>query len=139
MRSILGPLCDRAPASIHVANRTPERAKDLVALFKSRGSLTAGSLTAIPDREWSVVINGLSSGWAGDFPDLNIPTISCSASAYDLIYSDKSTPFMTWAATRGFQQVTDGLGMLVEQAADSYNIWNGERPSTSHVLAMLRP
>ena len=46
---------------------------------------------------------------------------------------------MTWAAARGFQQVTDGLGMLVEQAADSYHIWNGERPSTSHVLAMLRP
>ena len=69
MRGILGPLCDRAPASIHVANRTPERAQDLVALFDGRGSLTAGSLTAIPDREWSVVINGLSSGWAGDFPD----------------------------------------------------------------------
>ena len=139
MRSILGPLCDRAPASIHVANRTSERAKDLVALFEARGSLTSGSLKAIPDREWSVVINGLSSGWAGDFPNLNIPAISSGASAYDLIYSDQPTPFMTWAAARGFQQVTDGLGMLVEQAADSYHIWNGQRPQTSHVLAMLRP
>ena len=101
--------------------------------------MTAGSLTAIPDREWHLVINGLSSGWAGDFPDLNIPTISSHASAYDLIYSDEPTPFMTWAAARGFQQVTDGLGMLVEQAAASYHIWNGERPQTSHVLAMLRP
>ena len=110
-----------------------------MALFKSRGSLTAGSLTAIPDREWSVVINGLSSGWAGDFPDLNIPTISCIASAYDLIYSDKSTPFMTCAASRVFLQVTDCLVMLVEQDAYSYNIWTGERPSTSHVLAILRP
>ena len=138
MRSILGPLCDCAPASIHVANRTPERAEDLVAMFENRGSMTAGGLTAIPDREWGLVINGLSNSWAGDFPDLHIPTISSSASAYDLIYSNGLTPFMTWAASRGFQEVTDGLGMLVEQAADSYQIWNGERPLTSRVLAMLR-
>ncbi len=138
MRGILGPLCDRSPASVHVANRTSQRAIDLVALFEGRGSLTAGGLTTIPDREWSLVINGLSSGWAGDFPDLEIPRISPDASAYDLIYSDKPTPFMTWADSRGFQQVSDGLGMLVEQAADSYEIWNDERPLTHDVLAMLR-
>jgi shikimate dehydrogenase len=138
MRGILGPLCDRSPASIHVANRTPDRAMDLVALFEGRGSLTAGGLTSIPDREWGIVINGLSSGWAGDFPDLRISRISANASAYDLIYSNESTPFMAWAESRGFQQVSDGLGMLVEQAADSYDTWNGERPLTSDVLAMLR-
>jgi shikimate dehydrogenase len=138
MRGILGPLCDRSPASIHVANRTSQRAIDLVALFEGRGSLTAGGLTTIPDREWGLVINGSSSGWAGDFPELEIPRISPDASAYDLIYSDKPTPFMTWADSRGFQQVSDGLGMLVEQAADSYEIWNAERPLTHDVLAMLR-
>jgi shikimate dehydrogenase len=95
-------------------------------------------LTAIPDREWGIVINGLSSGWAGDFPDLRISRISANASAYDLIYSNEPTPFMAWAGSRGFQQVSDGLGMLVEQAADSYDTWNGERPLTSDVLAMLR-
>ena len=138
MRGILGPLCDRLPASIHVANRTPNRATDLVALFEGRGPLTAGSLAAIPDREWSIVINGLSSGWTGDVPSLNIPAITDDASAYDLIYSDEPTPFMAWAGSRGFQRVSDGLGMLVEQAADSYQIWNGERPLTSNVLAMFR-
>ena len=138
MSGILGPLCDRSPASIHVANRTPERAVKLVALFEGRGPLTAGSLAAIPDREWNIVINGLSSGWASDFPDLDIPRISDNASAYDLVYSDDPTSFLTWAASRGFQRVSDGLGMLVEQAADSYQIWSGERPLTSDVLAMLR-
>ena len=138
MRGILGPLSERSPASIHVANRTAERATDLIALFEGRGPLTAGGLGVIPDREWSIVINGLSSGWAGDFPDLRIPAISASASAYDLIYRDDPTPFMTWAASRGFAKVSDGLGMLVEQAADSYEIWNGERPLTGDVLAMLR-
>ena len=138
MRGMVGPLCDRSPASIHVANRTPDRAMDLAALFERRGPLSAGGLTAIPEREWDIVINGLSAGWVGDFPDLQIPRISANASAYDLIYSNEPTPFMTWAQSRGFQQVSDGLGMLVEQAADSYETWNGERPLTGDILAMLR-
>ena len=138
MRGIMGPLCERSPSVIHIANRTEARASELAALFSDRVCVGVSGLHDIPDRPWDLIINGLSSGWAGDFLDLEIPRISPDASAYDLIYSDKPTPFMTWADSRGFQQVSDGLGMLVEQAADSYEIWNAERPLTHDVLAMLR-
>ena len=139
MRGILGPLCDRNPNAIHIANRTESRASDLVASFQSRGSLSAGGLDDIPDRPWDLIINGLSSGWDGSFPDLPINEISSSTAAYDLIYSDQDTPFMAWARAKGLTRVQDGLGMLIEQAADSYEIWQGQRPETACVFELLRP
>ena len=139
MRGILGPLCERNPASIHIANRTESRASELVDLFCNRGTLSAGGLDDIPDRSWDLIINGLSSGWDGSFPDLAINEMSSSTAAYDLIYSDRDTPFMAWARAKGFIRVQDGLGMLIEQAADSYAIWQGQRPETSGVFELLRP
>ena len=139
MRGILGPLCERNPTAIHIANRTESRASELADLFSHRGSLSAGGLDDIPDRRWDLIINGLSSGWDGSFPDLAINQMSSSTAAYDLIYSDQDTPFMAWARAKGLSQVKDGLGMLIEQAADSYAIWQGQRPETSGVFELLRP
>lgn len=139
MRGIMGSLCDRNPTSIHITNRTIFRATELVDSFGDRGSLSAGGFDDIPDRPWDLIINGLSSGWEGSFPDLSINTLGPSTSAYDLIYSDKDTPFMAWARARGLTRVQDGLGMLIEQAADSYAIWQGTRPKTAEVFEFLRP
>ena len=139
MRGIMGSLCDRHPTAIHIANRTESRAFELADLFNSRGSLSAGGLDDIPEKPWDLIINGLSSGWSGGFPDLSINTLSASAGAYDLIYSDVDTPFMGWARAKGLTRVKDGLGMLIEQAADSYAIWQGQRPDTAHVFGLLRP
>ena len=139
MRGILGPLCERNPASIHIANRTESRASELADLFSTRGSLSVGGLDDIPDRSWDLIINGLSSGWDGSFPDLAINEMTSSTAAYDLIYSDRDTPFMAWARAKGLTRVQDGLGMLIEQAADSYSIWQGQRPETTGVFELLRP
>ncbi|HCJ39561.1 MAG TPA: shikimate dehydrogenase, partial [Halieaceae bacterium] len=103
-----------------------------------RGKLTASGLDAIPKTPWDLVINGLSSGWQEGFPDIAIPALAAAASAYDLIYSDQPTAFIQWSDNRGFKKTSDGLGMLIEQAADSYAIWHGERPETAGVLADLR-
>ena len=139
MRGILGPLCDCHPTAIHIANRTESRASELVDSFSNRGSLSAGGLDDIPDRSWDLIINGLSSGWDGSFPDLTVDNISPAAAAYDLIYSDNDTPFMAWARAKGLTRVQDGLGMLIEQAADSYAIWQGRRPETARAFELLRP
>lgn len=138
MRGILGPLCNTKPASIHVANRTVETAKDLIDLFKGRCPLSAGGLGEIPDLHWDLIVNGLSSGWGGGFPDISLAGLSGTASAYDLIYSETATPFMQWAQQKGVSKISDGLGMLVEQAADSYAIWQGQRPETEMLLAQMR-
>ena len=138
MRGIVSALCEQIPRSIHVANRTTQRAFDLIRLFEGRGKLTASGLDAIPKTPWDLVINGLSSGWQEGFPDIAIPALAATASAYDLIYSDQPTAFIQWSDNRGFKKTSDGLGMLVEQAADSYAIWHGERPETAGVLADLR-
>lgn len=139
MRGILGPLCEGNATTIHIANRTESRASELADLFSNRGSLSAGGLDDIPDRHWDLIINGLSSGWDGSFPDLAINEISAATAAYDLIYSDQDTPFMAWARAKGLTRVQDGLGMLIEQAADSYAIWQGQRPETGGVFELLRP
>ena len=139
MRGIMGPLCDRNPTTIHIANRTEFKASQLAGLFKRRGSLSAGGLDDIPDRPWDLIINGLSSGWDGSFPDLAVNKLGASTAAYDLIYSDQDTPFMAWARAKGLSRVQDGLGMLIEQAADSYAIWQGQRPETAGVFELLRP
>jgi shikimate dehydrogenase len=138
MRGIVSALCEQIPRSIHVANRTTQRAFDLIRLFEGRGKLTASGLDAIPETPWDLVINGLSSGWQEGFPDIAIPALAATASAYDLIYSDQPTAFIQWSDNRGFKKTSDGLGMLIEQAADSYAIWHGERPETAGVLADLR-
>lgn len=139
MRGILGPLCERNPTAIHIANRTESRASELAHSFGDRGSLTVGGLDEIPDRPWDLIINGLSSGWDGSFPDLAINQMSSNTAAYDLIYSNQDTPFMAWARAKRLSRVKDGLGMLIEQAADSYDIWQGQRPETGGVFELLRP
>ena len=139
MRGIMGSLCDRQPTAIHIANRTEARAFELADLFEGRSSLSAGGLDKIPDGPWDLIINGLSSGWDGSFPDLAIDALDPSTSAYDLIYSDRETAFMAWARAKGLTRVQDGLGMLIEQAADSYAIWQDQRPETAEVFELLRP
>jgi shikimate dehydrogenase len=138
MRGVLGALCERAPATIHIANRTVSKAEQLAALVAGKVSLSTGGLQDIPDLPWDIVINGLSSGWAGDFPDLLVPSLAPSGAAYDLLYSNEPTPFMRWAQMRGVEHVSDGLGMLVEQAADSYAVWHSQRPDTAEVTLRLR-
>ena len=138
MRGVLGAFCERAPATVHVANRTVEKAEQLAALLAGKVALSTSGLQNIPDSPWDIVINGLSSGWAGDFPDLVVPNLAPSGAAYDLLYSNEPTPFMRWAQMRGVEHVSDGLGMLVEQAADSYVVWHSQRPETAEVTSRLR-
>ena len=138
MRGVLGAFCERAPATVHVANRTVAKAEQLAALLAGKVALSTSGLQDIPDSPWDIVINGLSSGWAGDFPDLVVPNLAPSGAAYDLLYSNEPTPFMRWAQMRGVEHVSDGLGMLVEQAADSYAVWHSQRPETAEVTSRLR-
>jgi len=135
-RSVIPALLDAGPAAVVVVNRTVERAVRLEAQFGERVQ-TAGFAT-LPRRPFDIVINATSAGHAGELPPLSRTTFAPGALAYDMTYGKGAEAFLALAREAGVARVADGLGMLVEQAAESFFIWRGVRPDTAPVLAMLR-
>lgn len=139
-RGILVPLFAQAPRSITICNRTTAKAEALAATFAARGPVRAASPAALAGANFDVVINATSAGLGSD---VNLPwprgLFRPQAFAYDMIYGDVDTVFMLWARAHGATRAADGLGMLVEQAAESFMLWRDVRPDTRSVLAMLRP
>lgn len=138
VRGVLQPLLHRHPAIIVIANRTVSKAKELAEEFAHYGQLEASSFEALKGKHFDLVINGTAASLKGEIPPLPLNLFTRHALAYDMMYGEKSKPFLDWAALHGAEQVADGLGMLVEQAAESYLIWRGVRPETKPVIEKLR-
>jgi shikimate dehydrogenase len=142
VRGVIAPLLAEQPQRIVIANRTLAKAEELVRLFNVGKSapdskiLRASSLH-IHARPFDVVINGTSASLNGDMPDLSPTILAPNACCYDMMYGKELTPFLRWAQQHG-ASVADGLGMLVEQAAESFLLWRGVRPQTAPVIAVLR-
>lgn len=136
---ILGPLLAEGPRQVVIANRTVARAEALCRRFAGAGSVVAAGFHDLAGHTFDLVIHGTAASLAGELPPLPAGLFAPGALAYDLMYADRPTPFMAWARTHGAQQVADGLGMLVEQAAESFYVWLGRRPATAPVIAGLRP
>jgi shikimate dehydrogenase len=137
---VCGPLLEAAPAALVVANRTPEKAVELAtrfaALFPDASELAGAAYAELARREFDIVINATSAGLSGDMPALPAGVFARGALAYDMVYG-KATPFLA-AAVRAGARTADGLGMLVEQAAESFYLWRGMRPDTAPVIELLR-
>ena len=138
VRGVLGPLLAEQPEHIHIANRTASKAVDLAASFHDHGPVTGSGLDDLGDEDWGIVINGTAASLAGQVPELPDTLFAPAALAYDMMYSDKPTAFMEWASAHGASDTADGLGMLVEQAAESFHVWHGVRPETQGVINVLR-
>lgn len=143
-RGVLQPLVDQGCARLHIVNRTPARAQELVATWSqavpmSATQITAGGLAdaAVPGG-WNVVINATASSLQGAAPELPRGLYAPDALAYDMMYAALPTTFMQQATADGAARTADGLGMLVGQAAESFFIWHGVRPDPAPVLATLR-
>ncbi len=135
-RGILGPLwavpsADQ-PESLFIANRTATKALELARQFGCVG----GGFDAIPGQPFDVVINATAASLAGEMPPLPNAVFAPGALAYDMMYG-LQTPFLSFAQAQG-ARIADGLGMLVEQAAEAFWLWRGVRPETAPVLAALR-
>ena len=137
---VCAQLLDEAPASLTVANRTVSKAADLRDHFREihprANVLAAAAYGELAGESFDVVINATSAGLAGDMPALPAGIFASGALAYDMVYG-RSTPFLEFAARQG-ARCADGLGMLVEQAAESFHVWRGVRPDTHGVIALLR-
>jgi shikimate dehydrogenase len=138
---VMGPLLRELPQALVVANRTPAKAVELVnhfeklVKFASRG-VVAKSYEALAGAPFDIVINATSAGLADAMPPLPRGLFAPGALAYDMVYG-RHTPFMRFATDEG-ARAADGLGMLVEQAAESFFIWRGIRPETAPVIRALR-
>ena len=133
---VVGPLLARAPRSLTIANRTVAKAAELRARFSAHANVEGCGYDALNDRAFDLVINATSAGLSDAMPALPDELFARGALAYDMVYG-KTTPFMAFAQARG-ATVADGLGMLVEQAAESFYLWRGVRPQTAPVMALLR-
>ncbi len=138
VRGILEPILEAKPAQVFVANRTPERAHELVRLFYKLGEIDGDGFDALNGKQFDLVINGTAASLQGDLPPLPDDLLAPDAACYDLMYAKEPTPFMRWATEHNAKIVSDGLGMLVEQAAESFFLWRGVRPQTAEVIRMLR-
>ena len=136
-RGVIAPLLARHPRRIVIANRTPDKARELARRFASRGAIEGVALASIPASRYTIVINATSTSTRGE-PLALPPAIFEGALAYDMAYGAGAAPFLSGARAAGAARTSDGLGMLVEQAAESFALWRGKRPPTSTVLAELR-
>jgi len=137
-RGILQPLLAQEPASLLIANRTVARAEELAGIFTGLGPIAACGYQDIPAQPFDWIINATSASLQGQAPPLPTAIIDRNSSCYDLMYGAEPTPFMAWCRAQGAALTADGLGMLVEQAAESFQLWRGLRPATGDVIRALR-
>jgi len=137
-RGIIGPLLEMEPKALKIANRSVGKAQMLADHFSGSGPVTACGFDAVPVTEaYDLIINATSAGLKGEAPPYPAAAISKDTFCYDLSYGHKPTPFSVWARDSGAAQSVMGWGMLVEQAAESFNIWRGVRPETKPVLKRM--
>lgn len=135
-RGVAAPLLALAPAELVIAGRTPEKARDLAARLAPLGNVTAIELGALYGT-FDLVINATSASTLGEPLALPSSLWRTGVFAYDMAYGPAALPFLEPARAAGAKG-SDGLGMLVEQAAESFLIWRGMRPDTAPVIAALR-
>ena len=140
VKGVIPSLLDASPAALVIANRTAERAEALVAEWTAQPiPVSGGGYEQAAGAPWDVIINGTSTGLSNDMPALPSETVLAEGCCcYDMAYGKGPTPFMRWAVEQGARDARDGLGMLVEQAAESFYLWLGEYPNTKLVIADLR-
>jgi shikimate dehydrogenase len=140
-RGVLRPLLETGLAELVIANRTAPKALELAAETEGSGPVRGcglADLGAIVNGGFDLIVNGTSAGLDGEVPEMPTACLSAGGWTYDMLYGDLTTAFCQWGASQGAARALDGLGMLVEQAAESFWLWRGVRPDTVPVIAMLR-
>ncbi|PIE07455.1 MAG: shikimate dehydrogenase [Rhodobacterales bacterium] len=135
-RGALEPLIEAGVAEIVIANRSLDRAQEVAELLGPRGSISASGYEVL-EPGFDVLINGTSASLAGTAPPIPGAAFVGAELAYDLAYGKGLTPFLAQAKAYRVGQIADGVGMLVEQAAEAFHWWRGKWPDTAPVIARL--
>ena len=136
-RGVTGPLLEQNPASLFIANRTAQKAVNLAHDFRDLGPVTGGGWDDI-NGQFDLLINATAASLQGEVPPVSPAVLADGAACYDMMYGDKDTAFVQWAKQQGVNRAYDGLGMLVEQAAEAFYIWRHVRPDSQAVIEQLR-
>lgn len=140
-RGAILPLLAEQPARLFVANRTVDKAVELARFFHDQGAasrvLEGGGYADLSNDAFDIVINATSASLSADLPPLPITALKADGLAYDMVYGKGLTPFLQLARQAQVQHLADGVGMLVEQAAEAFAWWRGVRPDTQSVIRQL--
>ncbi len=137
-RGVLRPLLETGLGALTIANRTVDKARELAALAAALGPVTGCGLDGLAGARFDLIINATSAGLGGEVPSIPDDCLAPGGWTYDMLYGDAPTPFCRWGEEHGAAQAMDGLGMLVEQAAESFRLWRRVNPQTAPVIALLR-
>ena len=137
VRGILGPLLEREPDEVIIANRTPDRAGDLAREFADMGRISGCGFPEIAGPPYDLIVNATSASLQGKMPELPAGIVGAQTICYDMAYGRGPTPFTSWAQSLHASRTATGWGLLVEQAAESFMLWRGIRPDTRPVLKAL--
>jgi shikimate dehydrogenase len=138
-RGIIAPLLEQLPQSIVIANRTVYKAISLAGEFQDQGSITGCGFNELNHSQFDLILNATSASLCDQLPPLEASLLAENGSCYDLAYGDTPTPFVRWGWDNHAFKSLDGLGMLIEQAAEVFFIWRGIRPETQPVIELLNP
>jgi len=136
-RGVIAPLLEAGAGSLVIQNRHAARAEELAQEFLEVGPVRAAGVSGA-DAPYDLIINATSASLRGELPSLPPGAVGPRKLCYDCAYAGQDTVFVTWARASGAARAVMGLGMLVEQAAESFLLWRGIRPDTVPVLAALR-
>ncbi len=136
-RGLIRPFLGESPAQFVIVNRTVSKAEELADMFSDLGTVETSGYADLKDDAFDIVINATSASLRGEMPDLRAEAFGAGCLAYELSYAKGLTPFLQLAQTAGAGQLADGVGMLVEQAAEAFAWWRGMRPSTQKVIGEI--
>ena len=137
-RGVIAPLLAQQPACLVIGNRTVDKARSLADLFHGLGKISGSGYAELAGQQFDIIINATAASLQGEVPPLPDDVLAANGFCYDMMYGAKPTAFMQWAQQHGADKIVDGLGMLVEQAAEAFYIWRGVRPDTHAVIKQLR-
>jgi shikimate dehydrogenase len=136
-RGILAPILDQRPDCIVIANRTVSKAQLIVDEFSSLGPVTSCGYHELQNLQFDLILNATSASLSNQLPPLPENLLTDQGCCYDLAYSNEPTPFVRWGVSQHARHSLDGLGMLVEQAAEAFALWRNVRPQTMPVIELL--
>lgn len=134
VQGIVGALLDKSPQEVVIANRTAERAESIAKTFQLKGPICGIGLDELTGSPYDLVIHASSLGHKQRVVPLPSGIVIPSTLCYDISFGEAALPFLDWARSQGARVCLDGLGMLVEQAAASFHLWNGVYPDTKPIL-----
>ncbi len=137
-RGVILPILKQNPGVLAIANRTPQKAQQLQQQFAQHGALVSGHYMDFSGESFDIIINATSASLHDKLPELPLSIFAKDSLAYDMMYAHELTRFLAFAEQNGASYLADGIGMLVEQAAESFFLWRGIRPQTEPIIAQLK-